>query len=144
MVHNFSKLQHKADPIYSQPLNVNGLSWRLKVYPDGNGVVRGNYLSVFLELTAGLLETSKYVFAFNLRLVHLSYILSYLVCYLWFKDRILVSYIFLIFRKIREKIRWYILLFPRFSVEFVFVIQHSLPPVHDGCLPGLVYLMSFR
>lgn len=27
---------------------------------DGNGVVRGNYLSVFLELSAGLPETSKY------------------------------------------------------------------------------------
>jgi tripartite motif-containing protein 37 len=57
---NFSQLQSKADPIYSPPLNVNGLSWRLKVYPDGNGVVRGNYLSVFLELSAGLSETSKY------------------------------------------------------------------------------------
>lgn len=54
-----SILQHKADPVYSPPLNVNGLSWRLKVYPDGNGVVRGNYLSVFLELSAGLPETSK-------------------------------------------------------------------------------------
>ena len=32
----------------------------LQVYPDGNGVVRGNYLSVFLELSAGLPETSKY------------------------------------------------------------------------------------
>ena len=30
-IHNFSQLQHKADPIYSPPLNVNGLSWRLKV-----------------------------------------------------------------------------------------------------------------
>ena len=54
-----SLLQHKADPVYSPPMNVNGLSWRLKVYPDGNGVVRGNYLSVFLELSAGLPETSK-------------------------------------------------------------------------------------
>ena len=59
-IYNFTQLQHKADPIYSMPLNVNGLSWRLKVYPDGNGVVRGNYLSVFLELSAGLAETSKY------------------------------------------------------------------------------------
>jgi tripartite motif-containing protein 37 len=56
----FSALQAKADPVYSPPLHVNGLSWRLKVYPDGNGVVRGNYLSVFLELSAGLPETSKY------------------------------------------------------------------------------------
>ena len=59
-IHAFSQLQSKADPIYSPALNVNGLSWRLKVYPDGNGVVRGNYLSVFLELSAGLTETSKY------------------------------------------------------------------------------------
>lgn len=59
-IHTFSQSKHKADPIYSPPLNVNGLSWRLKVYPDGNGVVRGNYLSVFLELSAGLTETSKY------------------------------------------------------------------------------------
>jgi len=59
-LNNFGSLQHKADPVYSSPLNVNGMSWRLKVYPDGNGVVRGNYLSVFLELSAGLPETSKY------------------------------------------------------------------------------------
>lgn len=58
---NFTQLQLKADPVYSAPLHVNGLCWRLKVYPDGNGVVRGNYLSVFLELSAGLPETSKYV-----------------------------------------------------------------------------------
>ncbi|KAJ0180337.1 hypothetical protein K1T71_003741 [Dendrolimus kikuchii] len=57
---NFTQLQHAAAPIYSAPLHVNGLCWRLKVYPDGNGVVRGNYLSVFLELSAGLPETSKY------------------------------------------------------------------------------------
>ena len=59
VLNQFSLLQHKADPVYSPPLNVNGLSWRLKVYPDGNGQVRGNYLSVFLELSAGLPETSK-------------------------------------------------------------------------------------
>ena len=29
------------------------------LFKDGNGVVRGNYLSVFLELSAGLPETSK-------------------------------------------------------------------------------------
>jgi tripartite motif-containing protein 37 len=50
--------------VYSPPLHVNGLSWRLKVYPDGNGVVRGNYLSVFLELSAGLPETSKYEYRY--------------------------------------------------------------------------------
>ena len=29
----FSLLRRKADPVYSEPLNVSGLSWRLKVYP---------------------------------------------------------------------------------------------------------------
>lgn len=28
----FSQLQSKADPVYSPPLHVNGLSWRLKVW----------------------------------------------------------------------------------------------------------------
>uniref|UniRef100_A0A8D9EEL0 E3 ubiquitin-protein ligase TRIM37 n=1 Tax=Cacopsylla melanoneura TaxID=428564 RepID=A0A8D9EEL0_9HEMI len=60
VIHGFSSVQALAHPIYSAPLNVNGLAWRLKVYPAGNGIVRGTYLSVFLELTAGLPETSKY------------------------------------------------------------------------------------
>jgi hypothetical protein len=59
VLQNFSQLQHKADPVYSPPLFVNGLCWKLKVYPDGNGVVRGTYLSVFLELASGIPETSK-------------------------------------------------------------------------------------
>jgi tripartite motif-containing protein 37 len=33
VMNNFGALQQRADPFYSQPLQVNGLSWRLKVYP---------------------------------------------------------------------------------------------------------------
>lgn len=68
VMNNFSSLQQRADPVYSQILHVSGLGWRLKVYPDGNGVVRGNYLSVFLELSAGLRETSKY--EYRVEMVH--------------------------------------------------------------------------
>ncbi|XP_043231855.1 E3 ubiquitin-protein ligase TRIM37-like [Amphibalanus amphitrite] len=68
IMYHFSSLQSKADPVYSPPLHVSGLSWRLKVYPDGNGVVRGNYLSVFLELSAGLPETSKY--EYRVEMIH--------------------------------------------------------------------------
>lgn len=68
VMHNFSVLQQRADPVYSPPLSVCGLTWRLKVYPDGNGVVRGNYLSVFLELSAGLPETSKY--EYRVEMIH--------------------------------------------------------------------------
>ena len=32
-MNNFSVLQQRADPVYSPPLHVSGLSWRLKVYP---------------------------------------------------------------------------------------------------------------
>lgn len=56
---NFKKLQQKADPVYSSPLHVNGLVWRLKVYPYGNGVVKKEYLSVFLELSSAYPEISK-------------------------------------------------------------------------------------
>lgn len=68
IMQNFTALQRKADPVYSPPLHVNGLCWRLKVYPDGNGVVRGNYLSVFLELSAGLPEASKY--EYRVEMIH--------------------------------------------------------------------------
>ncbi|KAF4529045.1 hypothetical protein B566_EDAN017341, partial [Ephemera danica] len=68
VIYNFSQVQHKADPVYSPPLFVNGLCWKLKVYPDGNGVVRGTYLSVFLELASGLPETSKY--EYRVEMIH--------------------------------------------------------------------------
>ncbi|CAG9838683.1 unnamed protein product [Diabrotica balteata] len=68
VMYPFSQLQRKSDPVYSNPLHSNGLCWRLKVYPEGNGVVRGNYLSVFLELTAGYPETSKY--EYRVEMIH--------------------------------------------------------------------------
>ena len=65
-IEDFSRLRNNADPIYSPPLFVDGLKWRLKVYPDGNGIVRGNYLSVFLELTSGVTEPAKYEYRVEL------------------------------------------------------------------------------
>lgn len=60
VMEKFSVLQKKSTPVYSNMLTVNGLQWRLKVYPYGNGDVRGEYLSVFLELNQGLPEVCKY------------------------------------------------------------------------------------
>lgn len=59
VMENFTLLQQKGVPVYSNELHVNGLQWRLKVYPYGNGAVRGEYISVFLELASGYPETSK-------------------------------------------------------------------------------------
>ncbi|XP_063701601.1 E3 ubiquitin-protein ligase TRIM37-like [Culicoides brevitarsis] len=68
IMQNFSKLQQEAEPVYSSPLRTDGLCWRLKVYPDGNGPVRKEFLSVFLELSAGYPETSKY--EYRVQMIH--------------------------------------------------------------------------
>lgn len=59
LMKNFTKLQLKGDAIYSNPMIQNGMTWRLKVYPNGNGSVKKEYLSVFLELSSGFPEISK-------------------------------------------------------------------------------------
>lgn len=50
------------DVLYSEDLKTNGLIWRLKVYPFGNGAIKGEFVSVFLELRDGLVESSKYFY----------------------------------------------------------------------------------
>jgi len=59
-IHDYSRLRQTHEVVYSQPLITNGLTWRLKVYPNGNGIAKGNYISVFLEMLKGLSEPSKY------------------------------------------------------------------------------------
>jgi tripartite motif-containing protein 37 len=56
----FSKAQGTVEVVYSEVLDYNGLLWRLKVYPNGNGVAKGTYLSVFLELLKGYGDSAKY------------------------------------------------------------------------------------
>ena len=57
---NFSKIKPTKEVVYSDILNANGITWRLKVYPNGNGIAKSNYLSVFLELLKGYGESAKY------------------------------------------------------------------------------------
>lgn len=57
---NYLVAQLSTEVVYSEVVNYNGLLWRLKVYPNGNGVAKGNYLSVFLELLQGYGESAKY------------------------------------------------------------------------------------
>ncbi|KAM7532665.1 hypothetical protein Aperf_G00000130560 [Anoplocephala perfoliata] len=68
VIHNFSQVRQQVEPIYGSPLECGALTWRLKVYPNGNGVVRGQYLSVFLEMTSGRSDPSKY--EYSIQLVH--------------------------------------------------------------------------
>jgi len=61
MIKEFSRVRHTHEIVYSDPLFANGLTWRLKVYPNGNGLAaQGNYISVFLEMLKGLPDSSKY------------------------------------------------------------------------------------
>ena len=60
VIKDFSRIRHTHEVVYSEPLIFNGLTWRLKVYPNGNGIAKGNYISIFLEMLKGLSEPSKY------------------------------------------------------------------------------------
>jgi len=53
IITEFSKKQLTQEVIYSESLFTNGIQWRLKVYPNGNGASKGVYLSIFLEMTEG-------------------------------------------------------------------------------------------
>jgi tripartite motif-containing protein 37 len=57
---DFARIQAEREVVYSTPLRTNGLTWRLKVYPNGNGMAKGSFVSIFLELSAGFPGSSKY------------------------------------------------------------------------------------
>eukprot|EP00358_Blepharisma_japonicum_P003065 CAMPEP_0202952750 /NCGR_PEP_ID=MMETSP1395-20130829/40752_1 /ASSEMBLY_ACC=CAM_ASM_000871 /TAXON_ID=5961 /ORGANISM="Blepharisma japonicum, Strain Stock R1072" /LENGTH=284 /DNA_ID=CAMNT_0049664013 /DNA_START=400 /DNA_END=1254 /DNA_ORIENTATION=- len=59
-INNFSRLRTSTEVVYSELLQTCGISWRLKVYPNGNGVARNHYISVFLEMVKGLQDTNNY------------------------------------------------------------------------------------
>ena len=59
-IREYSRIRNKHEVVYSDPLITNGLTWRLKVYPNGNGAAKGHYISVFLEMLKGLTASSKY------------------------------------------------------------------------------------
>eukprot|EP01017_Pseudomicrothorax_dubius_P013644 TRINITY_DN1608_c0_g1_i16.p1 TRINITY_DN1608_c0_g1~~TRINITY_DN1608_c0_g1_i16.p1 ORF type:complete len:523 (-),score=83.52 TRINITY_DN1608_c0_g1_i16:1073-2641(-) len=62
----FSVLRQHSEVVYSDLFHMNGIVWRLKVYPNGNGVAKGTYISVFLEMVKGLQESSKYEYRVEL------------------------------------------------------------------------------
>ena len=56
----------KNDIIFSPEMRINGLIWRIKLYPLGNNSARGEYISIFLELTDGLNDKSVYYYKIEL------------------------------------------------------------------------------
>lgn len=45
---------------------MNGVEWRLKIYPHGNGLARDKYISVFVEMAKGLVNENKYDYRIEL------------------------------------------------------------------------------
>lgn len=52
--------------VYSEGKVINGVEWRLKVYPKGNGLAREKYLSVFVEMSKALGAQNKYEYRIEL------------------------------------------------------------------------------
>ena len=54
VIDDFESVRHSTEPLYSRPLYTNGLEFKLKVYPCGNEMSRGVYVSVFLQLSSSV------------------------------------------------------------------------------------------
>ena len=57
---HYNEVKQTEEIIYSEPLVLNGITWRLKVYPNGNGQAKDNYISVFLEMVKGYSNVGEY------------------------------------------------------------------------------------
>lgn len=57
---SYPQTLREKEIIYSDPLTSYGITWRLKVYPNGNGQAKGSHLSVFLEMLKGYSTPAKY------------------------------------------------------------------------------------
>lgn len=49
----YSQYKTTNEIVFSDPLVADGLTWRIKVYPNGTGIYKGLYLSLFVELVKG-------------------------------------------------------------------------------------------
>ena len=65
-IKNFTSMKNKRI-IFSPNLILNGIVWRIKLYPKGNNSSSSNeYLSIFLELIENVPEPSKYYYIIEL------------------------------------------------------------------------------
>ena len=71
-VDNYKTLLHNenSDIIFSPQMRINGLIWRVKLYPCGNHSAKGEFVSVFLELTDGLGVMDKNVYFYKIELIN--------------------------------------------------------------------------
>lgn len=79
VIKNFSRIRQSQNQtseeneiVYSDPPleTKSGLTWRLKVYPNGNGIAKGNYISVFLEMLKGLPESQTQKYEYRVEMIN--------------------------------------------------------------------------
>jgi hypothetical protein len=56
--------------VYREPCGVNGIEWRLISYPKGNGLSKGSYLSVFLELLRDMRMRTRTRYDYKIELLN--------------------------------------------------------------------------
>ena len=56
--------------VYSPCMMHNGIKWRLKVYPHGNGNARGMFLSVFLEMGSQMVLGSPQRYEYKVEMMN--------------------------------------------------------------------------
>lgn len=66
IIKDYEWIKEIHETVFSEVLVTNGLSWKLKVYPNGNGNAKKTYLSVFLEMVKGHKEQSKYEYRIDM------------------------------------------------------------------------------
>lgn len=66
-VENFEEELASNTPIYSGSIHQYGMTWQLKLYPNGNDLAQNSHLSVFLQLSNAtpLHSSAKYTYKFS-------------------------------------------------------------------------------
>lgn len=64
---NYKEIAETTEIVYSDIVYTHGVAWRLKLYPNGNGTSKGNFISVFLELVKGMSAVSKYQYKIEMK-----------------------------------------------------------------------------
>lgn len=105
-IERFSQLRHKGDPVYSRPLNVNGLSWRLKVYPV--------IFSLF------------FCFALYFKELYCYFNFFYIKIKTWFL-KVQTSSFFFIFRELFILIFYFL----KLTMKFLFIVDIKPTPLID-------------
>jgi tripartite motif-containing protein 37 len=62
----YSIYKNSNEIVYSDPLIADGITWRIKIYPNGTGAYKNIYLSLFVEMVKGWSQVGSYCYKITL------------------------------------------------------------------------------